>query len=241
MTIGKTVYSSVFRQFLTWSIGMKQMFMRFSAISTFASLLLIFPGCGPQSQETAKSASSTATEKSNTASLQPAISNASDSPTTADPKIESAISLKPVDFEGYQSELKKLSGKYILVDVWSTACLPCMKEYPNLVTLSTRWPDRLACVSMNVDYTGIKSKPLDTYIPKATSFLEKQKSTSVVNLISSTPDSEIYGKLEIDSIPSILLYDTEGKLLKQFAEVNAAGEAMTYEKDIIPELESMLK
>jgi len=164
-------------------------------------------------------------------------SEQSDSATTAGVKVETI----QVDFAGFEEQVKKLAGKLIVVDVWSTGCPPCMKEYPNLVALSTRWPDQVACMSYNVDYIGQKSKPVKSYLPKVGGFLEKQKSTSVINLISSEADSDVFEKLEIASIPVVMLFDKEGKLLKKFTEANSGEDGLTYEADIIPAIEVALK
>ncbi len=154
---------------------------------------------------------------------------------------EPNIELVQVDYAGFQSQLKKLAGKFIVVDVWSTGCPPCMKEYPNLVALSQRWPDKVACVSYNVDYIGQKSKPVETYLPKVSGFLEKQKSTSVINLISTEADSDVFEKLEIASIPVVMLFDREGKLVKKFTEANGGDDGLTYEGDIVPAIEAAMK
>ena len=156
---------------------------------------------------------------------------------TASAKVETI----QVDFAGFEEQVKKLAGKLVVVDVWSTGCPPCMKEYPNLVALSTRWPDQVACLSYNVDYIGQKSKPVESYLPKVGGFLEKQKSTTVINLVSNEADSDVFEKLEIASIPVVMLYDKQGKLLKKFTEANSGEDGLTYEGDIIPEIEAALK
>ena len=158
-------------------------------------------------------------------------------PAPADGKVETI----QVDFAGFEGQVKKHAGKIVVVDVWSTGCPPCMKEYPNLVALSKRWPDQVACMSYNVDYIGQKSKPVESYMPKVGGFLEKQKSTSVINLISSEADSDVFEKLEIASIPVVILFDKEGKVLKKFTEANSGEDGLTYEGDIIPAVEAAMK
>jgi thiol-disulfide isomerase/thioredoxin len=160
---------------------------------------------------------------------------------TSTDSTDAKVTTIQVDFAGFEERVKKLAGKLVVVDVWSTGCPPCMKEYPNLVALSTRWPDQVACVSYNVDYIGQKSKPVESYLPKVGGFLEKQKSTSVINLISSEADSDVFEKLEIASIPVVILYDKQGNLLKKFTEANSGEDGLSYESDIIPLIEAALK
>lgn len=150
------------------------------------------------------------------------------------------VEIIQVDFAGFEQQVKKMTGKFVVVDVWSTGCPPCMKEYPNLVALSQRWPTEVLCVSYNVDYIGQKSKPVESYLPKVSGFLEKQRSTSVINLMSAEADSDVFDKLEIASIPVVMLFDREGKLVKKFTEANSGEDGLTYEADIIPAIEAAM-
>jgi hypothetical protein len=68
-------------------------------------------------------------------------------------------------------------------------------------------------------------------------FLEKQKAT-FANVLSSTPDSDLYEKLDIPSIPAVFVYDRDGKLAKRFG--GGQGD-FTYEKDITPFVEQLLQ
>ena len=156
------------------------------------------------------------------------------------PPSAAKVEIIQVDFAGFEQQLKKLAGKFVVVDVWSTGCPPCMKEYPNLVTLSQRWPTEVLCVSYNVDYIGQKSKPVESYLPKVSSFLEQQRSTSVLNLLSAEADSDVFDKLEIASIPVVMLFDRAGKLVKKFTEANSGEDGLTYEADIIPAIEAAM-
>jgi thiol-disulfide isomerase/thioredoxin len=151
-----------------------------------------------------------------------------------------AVSVEMVDYEGLLQQVKKLTGKIVVVDVWSTSCPPCMREYPHLVQLSQRWPEQVACVSLNVDYIGIKSKPADSYLPKVKGFLEKEKSVAVKNLMSTEADSDVFEHLKIDSIPAVLLYAADGTLLKTFSEANSGDDGLTYAGDVIPAIEMLL-
>jgi peroxiredoxin len=43
-----------------------------------------------------------------------------------------AMEFEIMDVEGKAHGLKDFSGKYLLIDVWSTTCSPCIKEMPRL-------------------------------------------------------------------------------------------------------------
>ncbi len=127
-------------------------------------------------------------------------------------------------------------GKIVVVDVWSTSCLPCMTEFPHLLTLQKTHGDKLVCVSFNVDYVGIKSKPAEYYRPRVEKFLRKHD-TTVINLLCTTETDKLFADLKLDSIPAVYVYGTDGKLARRFDSSlleDGEEEAFTYESDINP-------
>ena len=72
---------------------------------------------------------------------------------------EQKIEVKEGDWKAVQEYVAEQKGKIVVVDIWSTACLPCMREFPNLVSLQQKYGKEMVCVSLNVDYVGIKTKP----------------------------------------------------------------------------------
>ena len=136
----------------------------------------------------------------------------------------------------------KHAGKIVVVDVWSTSCLPCMTEFPHLVAMHRKHGEKVVCISFNVDYVGIKSKPAATYAKKVEQFLQKHKATCT-NILSTMPSDEIFQSLELPSIPAAYVYGTDGKLLKRFDDsllVDGKEEAFTYKDDINPFVEKLL-
>ncbi len=199
------------------------------------SFVALITGCQPTDTPANKEAASASLTLTSPSAEAPTLL----APTNAEPNNQVAVAL--VDFEGFEAQVKKLAGKIVVVDAWSTSCPPCMREYPHLVSLSRRWPDQVACVSLNVDYIGIKSKPPESYLPKVTEFLEKQQSLAVTNLMSTEADSDVFEKLKIDSIPAILIYDTTGTLVKTFSEANSGEDGLTYDADVVPAIEAMVR
>ena len=131
-------------------------------------------------------------------------------------------------------------GKWTIVDVWSTSCVPCMKEFPNLVALAKKYPDKVRCVSVNVDYLGLKSKTVEDYRADVEKFLKAQKA-EFANFLCATPDSDVFTELEIESIPAVLVFSPEGEKKKSFTDANSGDDGVTYQGDIIPWLEEQLK
>jgi thiol-disulfide isomerase/thioredoxin len=137
----------------------------------------------------------------------------------------------------------KNAGRIVVVDIWSTSCLPCMIEFPHLVEMHQKHGEKVVCISFNVDYVGIKSKPATTYVKKVEEFLQKHKATCT-NILSSMPSDEVFQSLELSSIPAAYVYGTDGKLIKRFDDsllVDGKDEAFTYQDDINPLVEKLLQ
>ena len=64
---------------------------------------------------------------------------------------EAKVSLKTGTWKTVQKNVQENPGRIVVVDVWSTSCLPCMKEFPGLVGLHRDYPKDVVCVSLNVE------------------------------------------------------------------------------------------
>lgn len=129
-------------------------------------------------------------------------------------------------------------GKVCVVDFWSLGCGPCLKEFPGLVALHKKYGDRLACMSVNCDYDGRKTKPAEHYRERAEAFLNANHA-AFKNFLCTTPNEEVYAKLKTVSIPVVLVLGADGKVVKMFTD---SGETLgfTYTKDVSPLVDSLL-
>ncbi|HQX52607.1 MAG TPA: TlpA family protein disulfide reductase [Planctomycetaceae bacterium] len=153
------------------------------------------------------------------------------------------VKLKTGTWKDVEALVAKSKGKLVVVDVWSTSCLPCMTEFPHLVELHKKYGEKIVCVSFNVDYVGIKSRPVTKYEKKVEEFLQKHNAICT-NFLSSMPSGEVFQSLELSSIPAAYVYGTDGTLLKRFDDsllVDGKEEAFTYKEDINPYIEGLLK
>lgn len=150
------------------------------------------------------------------------------------------VELSIVEVAGLREKVDEVSGKVVVVDIWSTSCLPCMREFPHLVELSEKYSDELVCISMNVDYIGIKSKPPKSYLPKVEEFLKEQNASNVINFLSATSDSDVMSEIEAESIPAILIFDRDGELRHKLTDASSGDEGLTYQAAVIPKIEQLL-
>jgi cytochrome c biogenesis protein CcmG/thiol:disulfide interchange protein DsbE len=115
-----------------------------------------------------------------------------------------------VDLKGKTVRLKDLRGKVVLLNFWYSACLPCRKETPDLITLHRLHADQgLALLGINLD---------DIIIPDAGGkellrFL-KEFGVPYPVLLSDLKTFEAYGEIPVQ--PISFLVDRQGKVARVF-------------------------
>jgi thiol-disulfide isomerase/thioredoxin len=147
---------------------------------------------------------------------------------TSSPRTSNDVPLTIVDFDGVQQHIANQRGKVVVMDAWSTSCVPCLKEFHNLVELHHKYsPDQLACMSLSFDYEGL-GKPEEQREP-VLKFLREQRAT-FDNLLSSEESDALYRKFHLASVPAVFVYDRSGKLRKRFdnEQAHSKEEAFTY-------------
>jgi thiol-disulfide isomerase/thioredoxin len=163
---------------------------------------------------------------------------------TAAPPKAPTVSLRIANWEETQELVKKYKGKIVVMDVWSTSCDPCMKEFPNLVKLHKTHSKDVACLSVSTDYTGSKNKPPEFYRERVMKFLKEQDAT-FDNILLNVPSDELFEQIDLASIPAVYVYGRDGKLVKRFDSESAENvktdeEAFTY-ADVNKVVEELLK
>jgi len=152
-----------------------------------------------------------------------------DDKTTEKKKNDSAesdeVSLKIADWDETLEIIASHKGQIVVLDAWSTSCVPCMKEFPNLVKLHKKYGGKdVVCMSLACDYVGIKNKPPEFYRERVLKFLTRQGAT-FENLLSSVPSDELFDqKMKLSSIPAVYVYGRDGKLVKRFDNEKATTE-----------------
>ncbi len=197
------------------------------SILTLALASLI--GCQPQAttpKPTAVTANQTATPSEPT-TTEATPTETSITTTSAE---VSEVALRVSTFDELQATIAKHRGKIVVCDFWSTSCEPCVREFPQLLKLSQKYPsDQVVCISASLDFDGLS--PLETYKAPVLEFL-KEKQAKIDNVLFSEEDTVINEKAKIASIPVVMIYGPDGSRLKTFDE--SSGKEFTYEADINP-------
>ncbi|TWT74930.1 thiol-disulfide oxidoreductase [Allorhodopirellula solitaria] len=153
------------------------------------------------------------------------------------PATDSELELKFASWKEIDAAIGK-TKRVTVVDFWSLACIPCLREYPHLVALQKKYPDRIQAIGVNVDFYGGKKYPPKSYEPRATAFLQAVKA-DFPNYICQTPSDEVFQSVKINALPAVLVFDEQGKLVERFTDASHSG-GFSYQDDIVPVVERLL-
>lgn len=151
------------------------------------------------------------------------------------------IALQFQSWEEAQKVIGQQAGKIVVVDLWSTSCVPCLRELPHLVALQKQHGEKLVGITVSCDYVGIKKRPAESYREKVTEALAGLKAEGLTNIVCTDPADDLFAAVQLDSIPAVFVYDRTGKLAHRFDNRSGGGdEGVSYEKQVIPAIEKLL-
>jgi thiol-disulfide isomerase/thioredoxin len=123
-------------------------------------------------------------------------------------------SSKPIEQLGWkvfdtktEEKLGDLKGKVVILDFWATYCPPCIKAIPHLKELQAKYgKDGFQIIGLHVGG--------EEDAPSVPAFIKRLN----IDYPIATPEDELtYALLGTDTrIPQTLIFDREGKLVKQF-------------------------
>jgi thiol-disulfide isomerase/thioredoxin len=163
----------------------------------------------------------------------------SPTPDEAVPEWRTTVQLTPGTWAETEQKIAEHRGKVVVVDVWSTACEPCLREFPHLVELQEKHPDAVVCVALNSDYAGVRNKPPEFYRDRVMKVLES-KQAKVINVLCTEPADDLFTALKIDSIPAVFVYDREGQLAAKFDHRTTNMGEFTYAEHVEPMVARLL-
>lgn len=105
------------------------------------------------------------------------------------------------DLSGKKVSLKSFRGKYVLIDIWATWCVPCRREIPHLNRLEEKFRDAaIYFVSLSCD-TNRKA-------------WEKKVTTDQMKGIQlHLSDDSFLKKYMVQGVPRFILLDPEGRII----------------------------
>ncbi len=207
-----------------------------------SAMLLGLSGCEKSSSsKPAGTATSAPAGEVDSAAKAPAAQ--SPSATDSNKATPANVKVDYVSFEQLNERIASFKGRVVVVDAWSTSCLPCMKEFPHLVELARRWPEDVVCISVSLDFADLPDTTPESCSPPVIKFLQSKSADlpNLVNLMSTDADEQMYAKLQIESIPSIFVYDRSGAQAAKLTIDTAGADGLTYDGDVIPLVEKLIE
>ena len=171
----------------------------------------------------------------------PPAANGHSTPTNTTEVKADGVTLEIKSWDETLAVVAEQKGKIVVLDLWSTSCQPCMDEFPHLVELHKQYGgDKLICLSANCDYIGLKNKLPETYKANVLEFLGKQQAT-FPNVLLNIESDALFDQIKLASIPAVFVFGFDGQVAKRFDNDNSKqGEDFTYQKNIVPFVESLL-
>lgn len=128
------------------------------------------------------------------------------------PATPAEIKLVPMTFDDLSKKvLVNPTAKFTLVDAWATWCASCKENFPHLVDMHKTYAEHgLSVVSLSMDDPTDKKAVAD-----ALAFL-KEKNATFTNVLLTDENGAGFEKLNVQAIPAVFLYDSNGKEVHRF-------------------------
>jgi len=120
------------------------------------------------------------------------------------------------DGEGRPVRLSAFRGRPVLVNLWATWCGPCVIEMPSLDALAARAGGELEIVAISQDLDGRQ---------KVTDFFAAHRFQRLEPYLD--PRMQLMPALGLDTLPTTILYDAEGREVWRMTGMAEWGDART--------------
>lgn len=107
-------------------------------------------------------------------------------------------------FDGGNTSLSDLKGKYLYVELWTTWCGYCKEEMPHFKSLADKYKDK------NVEFVGVSLDKNNKH-DKWKEYV-KEKALPGVQLFYNQ-DKEFLKKYRVSGVPRFILIDPDGKII----------------------------
>jgi thiol-disulfide isomerase/thioredoxin len=100
-------------------------------------------------------------------------------------------------------------GKVVLVEFWSTTCIPCRNGFHHAVEMQKTYGDK-GLVVLTVA-TDVLDEDKDKTLERIRKFLAEKQATATVNLALDVETKVLTESLRVESLPCIFVFNREGK------------------------------
>jgi thiol-disulfide isomerase/thioredoxin len=121
------------------------------------------------------------------------------------------VAVQVVKYDGLKDAVLKNRGKVVVVDFWSTTCIPCIRNFPHVLDMQQRYgKEGLTVISVSLDPIGENETP-DQRKGRVLKRLNLLKAKGITNLILDEGPELVQKKLRIVEIPSVYVFNRQGQ------------------------------
>jgi thiol-disulfide isomerase/thioredoxin len=129
--------------------------------------------------------------------------------------LATGATLRVGDGQAMRDMIAAHKGQVVFVDYWATWCQPCVAAFPHTVELSRKYQDKgLATIAVSYDELADKEKVVKFLTDQGADFESLLSSYDGVG-------TEAAKDFEVEVLPTLLLYDKQGKLRHKWEETAA--------------------
>jgi len=140
------------------------------------------------------------------------------------------VEMKTVSYADLGKAIRAHKGKVVVVDLWGSWCVPCIKKFPAFVALEAKYRGKdVVCISVAMENPGDG--------PKAVGWLKKLKAGAVTNYLLDDGIAANFKKFSIETVPVVFVFDKENRRAARFVEDE---KPFTYEDDVEPLVAKLL-
>lgn len=120
---------------------------------------------------------------------------------------ETAFDFQAIDANGKMHKLSDYRGKVVVIDVWSTNCIPCIAEMPYLKEVEKEFSE---------EDVLFMAYSIDTDMNRWNSFLKRDALEGIQLIDTLARKSEMVQNYQIRSTPRMIIVDKEGRIVTAF-------------------------
>lgn len=119
--------------------------------------------------------------------------------------------ISPISAGGLRSALAAERGKLVVLNLWATWCVPCLREIPDLVRIERELAPRVALIGVSMDEPGeLESRvaPFHAkHFPNFRSYLRSEREMDAIASVVDPAWNEV--------LPTTYLIGPDGKVMKR--------------------------
>lgn len=140
--------------------------------------------------------------------------------------------LQTQNLKGEVFSLEQLKGQVILLNFWASWCLPCYKEFPDLIKTVQWAKGNITLVAVSIDSS---KKDIENFLMKIRKEQNYKKELTQKNIhIIWDPKEEIRKQFHVVRLPETFVIDKDLKIIKKYTGFFSLKQAKPFLTKFLP-------